>query len=187
MSEEKSGPPPITIKGLYRILPYLYLGDANSATKIEELRNQNIKHIINLSNEEVDDCYPEEIKYHSYDIPDDQNYKISEHFGEFYDIIAEIRDGDIGNILVHDERGQSQSVAVILAYMLRSAYLKRKTLSLKKAYEFVQAKKIDIQPNDGFMRQLIRVEKDLFNDVSIRISSRAGGKGTGPKSRKKKK
>ena len=51
--------------------------------------------------------------------------------------------------MIQCERAQNASVVLLMAYMLQSAARQNKNLTLQKAYQFVQQKKLDIQPADG--------------------------------------
>ncbi len=110
---------------------------------------------------------------------------------------------------IQDETAQSQSVTLVLAYMLKSAREKGKSLTLQQAFKFVSTKRMNLQPNDGyarthnvavvavvvvdvahafrrtvcrFMKQLINLEKDLYGEASLRVrSSGRGRRGRGRK------
>ena len=55
--------------------------------------------------------------------------------------------------------------------MLKSAHKSNKYLPLIKAYEFVAGHFPGVSPNDNFMTQLIRLEKQLFDSASIQLNS----------------
>jgi hypothetical protein len=59
--------------------------------------------------------------------------------------------------LVHCDAGISRSSTVVISFVM-----KEKQLRLQKAYEYVRKKRGIIQPNFGFIRQLISYEKELF-------------------------
>lgn len=93
-------------------------------------------------------------------------------------MIAHFRDAADGtSVLVHDETGQHQAAALVLAYMLMSAHQKRKAMTLKAALKYLQGKKPDISVRDAFLKQLVRLEKDLFGESSMRIRSSGGRDG----------
>jgi len=165
------------IQGLVQVLPYLYLGGAHAASKADVLKENGIVHIMNCVSQDVDNFFPEEFKYTTFEIPDDRNFDISEHFQEAFDVIKSFRDGDHAKrVLIHDETGQSQAVALLLAYMLMSAKEKQKQLTLKAALSYVTGKKGDVQPNPGFIKHLINLEKDLYGEASLRVKN-SGGRG----------
>ena len=106
--------------------------------------------------------------------PTDQQYKIFDvlYFplkdDEFYDILTAIQttafyinslvtNDKNKKILVHCSAGISRSSSIIIGYCM--IYKKMKLLD---AYNFVKSKKGNIAPNPGFMSQLIKLEKDLF-------------------------
>lgn len=59
-----------------------------------------------------------------------------------------------GKVLVHCVGGISRSVAVTLAYLMRTENMK-----LDDAYTFMKSKKANISPNISFMGQLLEFEK----------------------------
>jgi len=169
--------------GLVQILPYLFIGDAHTAQKSDLLRESGITHIINCVHHEVDNLFPELFEYTEFEIPDDRNYKINKHFPDVYQVVAVFRDNPKDKVLIHCDRGQSQSIALVLAYILKSAKAKGLRMTLKAAITFVQQKKMNIKVNDGFMRQLVNLEKELFGDSSIRVKGGASGATGKPKRR----
>ena len=171
--------------GLVLVLPYLYVGDKNATLKPNVLKAQGITHIVNCVGHLVENSYPDEFEYTTFEIDDDRNFKINKHFNDFYETVVPFRDSTTGNkVLVHCDRGESQSITLVLAYMLKSAKAKKKPLTLKAAFNYVQQKKMNIGPNDGFLRQLVNLEKELFGDSSIRVKGSGGGAGRGRATRK---
>lgn len=61
-----------------------------------------------------------------------------------------------GNIFIHCHQGVSRSASLVLAYLM--IY---KNMSLKQAIQQVASKRY-IFPNDGFLEQLIDLEKELY-------------------------
>lgn len=61
-------------------------------------------------------------------------------------------------VLVHCSAGQSRSVSVILGYCM--IY---KKMSLLNAYNHIKSIKKDVFPNVGFMKQLAKLEMQLFD------------------------
>jgi protein-tyrosine phosphatase len=59
-------------------------------------------------------------------------------------------------VFVHCIIGKSRSAAVVIAYLMQ-----HHKMSLKAAYEHVKQQRSIIQPNDGFMKQLMALELQL--------------------------
>ncbi|KAL5262291.1 hypothetical protein ACHWQZ_G007871 [Mnemiopsis leidyi] len=78
------------------------------------------------------------------------------HFEEVSDFIEHIVSNG-GSVLVHCKMGVSRSCAVILGYLMKC-----KHMTLLEAYNLVRSKRKTVRPNDGFWRQLIAYEKELF-------------------------
>jgi protein-tyrosine phosphatase len=58
--------------------------------------------------------------------------------------------------------GVSRSSSVVIAFLM-----KRNQMSLKDAIEYVKERRPIVEPNRGFMRQLIEYERMLFGETSI--------------------
>ncbi|CAD5229564.1 unnamed protein product [Bursaphelenchus okinawaensis] len=67
------------------------------------------------------------------------------------------------NILVHCEMGTSRSVAVVCGYLMR-----RFEWSPNKALVYIKDKRPNVQPNDGFMRQL-----EIFYQLDFKSDPRS--------------
>lgn len=79
--------------------------------------------------------------------------KISKHFDESADYIAEVLDKQDGKILVHCFMGMSRSASLIIAYLI-----KYRKLTLEQSIRLLSKHRF-IWPNDGFIEQLIEWEK----------------------------
>mmetsp|Transcript_23596 Transcript_23596/g.26205 ORF Transcript_23596/g.26205 Transcript_23596/m.26205 type:complete len:192 (-) Transcript_23596:40-615(-) len=177
--------PPIRIRGLVRVLPYLYLGNANAASNEEALQGQGITHIINLSSEDVDNFFEDEgdegkgeFTYTNLHIKETHDGDAAQHFDELYDIILKIKD-DKEKVLVHCTDGKSVSATVVYAYMMMASSKKNKHLPLVKAMDFVMGKEPGAQPRENFMIQLIALETKLYGEASMRVkpAKKQGRKG----------
>jgi len=62
-------------------------------------------------------------------------------------------------VLVHCFRGSSRSGAVVIAYVMR-----RRRMTFVEALRFVQSRRSIVNPNPGFVQQLLQYEKQLFGD-----------------------
>ena len=153
----------------YEILPHLYLGNEGVARCHAALKNNVISRILNVTSH-IPNCFEQEgILYKQIPVEDLPDVDMTQHLEEALQFIEEARlQGE--KILVHCHAGRSRSVTVILAYLM-----KFHSYSLYGALEFVQQCKQDVDPNLGFMRQLLAYEKS-----SCRPSPTDSGLGSSP-------
>lgn len=135
------------------ILQGLYLGDRNDAYNNEKLSACGITHILDLT-------YAPERPYDNRDVPviykhipckDLPFFDIKQHFDEAYEFIDNARDVK-GNILVHCAAGVSRSGIIVAMYVARKL-----NMSAEEALEFVKKRRPKVQPNIGFIEQLLEV------------------------------
>eukprot|EP00455_Lapot_gusevi_P031767 TRINITY_DN345_c0_g1_i2.p2 TRINITY_DN345_c0_g1~~TRINITY_DN345_c0_g1_i2.p2 ORF type:complete len:281 (+),score=94.90 TRINITY_DN345_c0_g1_i2:75-845(+) len=153
-----------------QILPYLYIGDETAARNKEALDEAGITDIINTVADSVENHFPDDYKYHTFSISSAIDEPIEDFFEPVYELIANLKEEN-RKVLLHCGDGLEVSPALVLAYMLRASYEKHKKLPLKDALAHVQKKNPDAQPNDGFMSKLLVLEKRLYGEVSMRMTS----------------
>lgn len=61
--------------------------------------------------------------------------------------------------------------------MMMASERQEKHLPLVRALDFVMSKEPYIQPNRNFMQQLIALEKDLYDEVSVKLTGKGGRRG----------
>lgn len=110
------------------------------------------------------------IKYVSFHIEDDHEADATEHFETVYETLAQAK-SDKGKVLMHCTDGKSVGPTMMVAYMMMASQRQDKKLPLVKALDFVMSKEPYIQPNRNFMKQLIELEKDLYDEVSVKLKS----------------
>ena len=138
-----------------KITPTLYLGDAKLARSKYFLENNNIHGIINATTNEPTP-YPESYDYLRVNVNDDP----SEQIFPFFRLAAEFiqRHLNLGQgVLVHCQMGISRSATLVIAYLMIDGH---KTLG--DAFQQVSSVRKQIDPNEGFMRQLRELEISLF-------------------------
>ena len=105
--------------------------------------------------------------------------QIATYFEDIYEIVKECKENG-QRVLIFDETGRSVSPTICIAYMLIASRRQDKYLPLKQALPHVQGKEPSVAPNDGFMRQLLTLEEQLYEKVSMRIAGEpVGGRRTG--------
>jgi hypothetical protein len=190
MADSKSEEKTPNIKGIYKILPYLYLGNGDVASEKEELQRLGIKVILNCQSDDVDNFFENDgiFEYHSFHAEDAHDTNIAQFFDRAYEILSKVKE-DKSIILVHDGTGKNVAPTIILSYMLKSSKNQDKHLPLAAAIKFVQGKAISAQPIDEFLAQLVDLEVELYDDASVQVKGRnkyGGTKGArGGKSKRK--
>jgi protein phosphatase slingshot len=141
-----------------KITPNLYLGDATIARSKYFLENNNIHGIINATTNEPN-AYPESYEYLRININDEPSEQIRSFFQDIFEFIR--RHHSHGHsVLVHCQMGISRSATLVIAYLMIDGH---KTLG--EAFQQVKGVRQQIDPNDGFIRQLRELEISLFGQT----------------------
>jgi protein-tyrosine phosphatase len=143
-----------------QILDHLYLGSAQNSFNRKQLKNLEIRYIINTAKECVNH-YPEHFLYMKCPMIDDEIEDATRYFDETYEFIENARSCN-SKILVHCFMGMSRSATIVIAYLM-----KHKRWNLKAAFRFVREKRPIIELNVGFMYQLVEYEKNLLGISSF--------------------
>ncbi|CAF1550559.1 unnamed protein product [Adineta ricciae] len=158
----------LTIGGPSIVLDdFLFLGDfehANNQTLLEELQ---IKHILNVCDWEITQLDPDNFSVTHIPLSDNSLTNIRQHFDRTNELLHGFCEKK-ERCLVHCAAGISRSATIVLAYLMKYHHN-----TLNDAYGFLVEKRPSICPNDGFLLQLIRYEKDLIQTREIQ-SENAG-------------
>ena len=139
----------------HQITPNLYLACAKTARSRYFLDSNNIYGIINVTTNEPS-AYPESYDYLRVIINDQPTEKIHLFFGDVVEFIR--RHHSLGHsVLVHCQMGISRSATLVIAYLMIDGH---KTLG--EAFQQVKSVRQQIDPNDGFIKQLRELERSLF-------------------------
>lgn len=144
---------------------YLFVGGALTARSLNTLQYLGITHILCLCPNELGQSeaqYPELFEYRNFSIYDTDNANISSLFEDASDFIEKVENSKSGKILVHCFEGKSRSATVVLAYLML-----RKHQTLLEAWNQLKRVHRRAQPNDGFMRTLIDLDKRLHGKASM--------------------
>ncbi|EOA19911.1 hypothetical protein CARUB_v10000161mg [Capsella rubella] len=142
----------------------LFIGGGLAARSVYTLQHIGITHILCLCANEIgqsDTQYPDLFKYKNFSITDDEDAKIESIFQEALDFINHGEETG-GKILVHCFEGRSRSATVVLAYLML-----RKNLTLLEAWSKLRKVHRRAQPNDGFARILLNLDKKCHGKVSM--------------------
>ncbi|XP_010550757.1 PREDICTED: dual specificity protein phosphatase PHS1 isoform X2 [Tarenaya hassleriana] len=146
------------------VMNNLFIGGGLAARSVYTLQHLGITHILCLCANEIgqsDTQYPGLFEYINFSITDDEDANIESIFEEALDFIDHGEQTG-GKVLVHCFEGRSRSSTVVLAYLML-----RKNLTLLEAWETLKKVHRRAQPNDGFARILLNLEKKRFGKVSM--------------------
>ena len=136
-----------------QIFRWLYLGTFSNACDINELRRIGITFILNCAAECHNTHLPEDIKEMHLIIRDEKKFNLISYFDKANVFLNNVRlQGGI--ILVHCKFGISRSVSFVIAYLIK--YF---GFNVKSALAFLKSKRVQSNPNEGFLTQLYNYEK----------------------------
>ncbi|CAD8076832.1 unnamed protein product [Paramecium sonneborni] len=133
----------------------LWLGNLKAAQNYKQLKENNIQTVITVANNIIVNFKNTlNISHKIYKVEDSEKAQIIEYFD---DINQEISTGlNSGSVLVHCAAGISRSSACVIAYIMKT-----NKWSYEKTFYFVKEKRLAINPNPGFKKQLIQYSKNL--------------------------
>uniref|UniRef100_A0A0E0MVD3 Uncharacterized protein n=1 Tax=Oryza rufipogon TaxID=4529 RepID=A0A0E0MVD3_ORYRU len=146
------------------VINNLFIGGALAARSMYTLQHLGITHILCLCSNEIgqsDSQFPDLFEYKNFSISDDDDANISDLFEEASDYIDHV-DHVGGKVLVHCFEGKSRSATIVLAYLML-----RKGLTLAKAWNLLKKVHRRAQPNDGFAKALLALDRKLHGKVSM--------------------
>ncbi|GAM27074.1 hypothetical protein SAMD00019534_102490 [Acytostelium subglobosum LB1] len=138
---------------------FLYLGAARDTKNVFEMKRRNITHIVSCAGTVHNESEYRSLRAHNLeDVPEQD---ILTFIDEAYLFIEQARKED-GVVFVHCLAGRSRSPTVILAYLMIA-----KRLPLNQLYTTLHQTRSCVQPNDGFMIQLMQLEQKVLGKCSI--------------------
>ncbi|XP_039114441.1 dual specificity protein phosphatase PHS1-like isoform X2 [Dioscorea cayenensis subsp. rotundata] len=147
----------------------LFIGGALAARSMYTLQHLGITHILCLCSNEIgqsDSQYPDMFNYRNFSIIDNEDEDIADLFEEASDFIDCVEYMG-GKVLVHCFEGRSRSATVVLAYLML-----RKGLTLLQAWNKLKKVHRRAQPNDGFAKTLLDLDKRLHGKASMEWQQR---------------
>lgn len=151
------------------IIGNLFIGGALAARSVCTLQHLGITHILCLCSNEIgqsDSQFPDLFQYKNFSIYDNEDTKISNLFEEASDFIDGVEHLG-GRVLVHCFEGKSRSATIVLAYLML-----RKNFTLLEAWNTLKRAHRRAQPNDGFAKTLLDLDKKLHGKVSMEWQQR---------------
>lgn len=143
---------------MQEIVPNVFLGPYRAAVrkKFDYLKEHGITHIVcirhPLEANLIRANFPEHFKYLVLDIKDDPEEQIIRYFTTVKEFIDDGLSSQ-GRVLLHGNGGMSRSAALMVAYLMETY-----GLPYKDAFSYVQQRRYCINPNEGFIRQLMEYE-----------------------------
>ncbi|GAA6220899.1 dual specificity protein phosphatase 26-like [Lates japonicus] len=141
------------------VWPRLYVGDQHSAENVADLYKHRITHILNAAHSKrrgQPDIYENmRITYMGIEAHDSCGFDMSVNFQAAADFIHRALSRG-GKVLVHCHVGVSRSATLVLAYLML-----KQNLTLVEAICAVKDNR-GVIPNRGFLRQLIKLDGQLF-------------------------
>ncbi|XP_030458230.1 dual specificity protein phosphatase PHS1 [Syzygium oleosum] len=147
----------------------LFIGGALAARSIFTLQHLDITNVLCLCSNEIgqsDSQYLDLFKYKNFSISDDEETNISSIFVEACDFIDHVEQIG-GKVLVHCFEGRSRSATMVIAYLML-----RKNFTLLEAWNILKRAHRRAQPNDGFARILLDLDRKLHGKVSMEWQQR---------------
>ncbi|XP_031557403.1 protein phosphatase Slingshot homolog 2-like isoform X2 [Actinia tenebrosa] len=134
-----------------QIYDHVYLGSEWNASNLEELKQNGIGYILNISRE-IDNFFYGTFKYFNVRIYDEEESDLMSHWDKTYKFINEAKINE-SKVLVHCKMGMSRSASTVIAYGMKEF-----GTSLHDTMKFVKSKRACINPNAGFWKQLVTYE-----------------------------
>eukprot|EP00049_Salpingoeca_infusionum_P000380 m.39531 g.39531 ORF g.39531 m.39531 type:complete len:669 (-) comp10318_c0_seq1:603-2609(-) len=137
-----------------RIEDLLYLGTEWNAGNEDELRDNNVHAIVNVTDDIA--CAFEQksgfIEYLRIPVEDEPSSDLLSHWSRTHSFICKHHSQGHG-VLVHCKMGVSRSASTVMAFLMKQHHW-----SLKDAYSFVKERRAVVKPNSGFYEQLVVYE-----------------------------
>ncbi|KAK9926556.1 hypothetical protein M0R45_023779 [Rubus argutus] len=152
-----------------RITSSLFIGGALAARSVYTLQRLGINNILCLCSNEIgqsDSQFPDLFEYKNFSICDSEDSNISSIFDEAVEFIHHVEQTG-GKVLVHCFEGRSRSATLVLAYLML-----RKNSTLLEAWNSLKQVHRRAQPNDGFAKILLDLDKKLHGKVSMEWQQR---------------
>ncbi|KAI4791908.1 hypothetical protein KUCAC02_033725 [Chaenocephalus aceratus] len=155
----------------HEVYPRIFVGNAVVAMNVMRLKRQGITHILNAAegnsfmhvNTNAEFYAGTSITYHGVAASDTDHFDISVYFeegAEFIEKALAYKNGK-GKVYVHCREGYSRAPTLVIAFLML-----RQGMSVHTALATVRHKR-EIGPNDGFLRQLCRLNQRLGADGKI--------------------
>merc|ERR1711974_45107 len=147
---------------------FLWLGGPDNSRNEEQLKNLGIDTILNLAAELSTDLDTSKYHYLKMGVDDTSLDDLRRYFERTLAFIEKAKKRD-GKILVHCAMGISRSSCIAIAYLMRTLKLK-----YDDAKQIVLEKRPIINPNKGFVKQLISWENEIISGKFSKVKAPPG-------------
>jgi len=133
----------------YLIIDNIYLGSAQNSANYNQLKNNNIGLIINVT-DEISNYYPNEFEYYNIKILDINSSSLINSFNSVLNTIEIFNKKNQGkNILVHCYMGCSRSASILLIYIII-----KHNMNYEDALKYLENKKANVNINITFINEI---------------------------------
>ena len=140
------------------IIDNIFLGNAYNASNWREISKNNIKLVVNIT-EEIPNYYEDDIEYYNIHIKDINEASIKEHLDDFIESVKNFEtknNKDVNKILIHCFMGSSRSASLVVAYLCKFS-----KMDVDEAIQYIENKRPIININTTFIQQL----KEWNNEI----------------------
>ena len=127
-----------------KITDKIYLGGIKGLSENDYFKKENINAILSVTNELPESNIDINIKRKIIEIDDLFSVNIIKYFKECIDFIE-----NNGKIFIHCTCGVSRSASIVIAYLMWKAHA-----TFNNTYLFVKKRRPEVDPNNGFRKQL---------------------------------
>ena len=127
-----------------KITDKIYLGGLEGLKENDYLKKENITNILSITNDLPKDELDKSINHKIIDIGDLYSENIIKYFKECIEFIE-----NNGKIFIHCTCGVSRSASIVISYLMWKTHS-----PFNEVYLFVKKRRPEIDPNNGFRKQL---------------------------------
>lgn len=152
----------LTKRDMDEILPGLFLGALSAAANVNALQKQSVDALLSVGKGFQLEP-PPDFRHHVISVDDDEDEDLLQFMQEAIDFIDDCFHKE-RKVLVHCFAGVSRSATMVIAYIMQKS-AKGEGLqesALEHAFKHVKSRRSCVNPNPGFLRQLIAFEKNDF-------------------------
>jgi hypothetical protein len=144
-----------------QVLDNVFIGERSIVLNKDSLKKLGITHVVNCAHGTTryhvnsgTQFYGDDFVYYGIEANDEIEFDLTPHFRPTAEFIKDALKGG-GKVMVNCVEGVSRSATIVIAYCMLE-----RAMSLCDAMTAIR-KGRNIAPNDGFLRQLTRLEKQL--------------------------
>lgn len=138
------------------VIDNIYIGNSLNASNYYELEDNNITHVVNVS-EEISNYFPDDIKYLRIPVSDTNDASLEQYFPDALKFIGNIDPFSGGeNVLIHCFMGSSRSATIVVLYLMRNH-----EMTFSEAYTYLKSRRPVVNMNITFADELRDCEKNI--------------------------